>query len=458
MPTLKNTESSTTSAGGRRASLSGSAKNTVSATRARRSKLIFVMLFVLLLLVVFLAGFAVRGNTSLMDRLGISTGVSDDEVNPGSTVQGSTYTSISARIAEIEGILANYSLDSYDLDELTEALVSAFVDTTEDPYLRYFSQERYEAYVAESSTNSTSGIGVLFGEYEGQAYAVDVFEDGIAQASGVEEGDFVVAVNGDSSQVWTSTEVINAISQAEGGSIVITWRRPATLSASGGDEYTTTLEVTEESASNVLIELDDQVGYVVVKQLSSNAATLVSEGVTALLAEGAEAIVLDLRDCPGGYLTQAVEIADLFVKSGIIVQIQTVDSTSTRNATSSQLTDKPLVVLVNESTSGAAEVLAAALQDTSRATVVGSRTMGKGSVQVIRELSFGGALRYTVAYYLSPLGASIESNGVTPDVSVSDEDQQKDVALDTAKGLIEVTTGTDATDEDADADANTDAA
>ncbi len=436
MASLKDkTKTSTTLRGGRAAQSRGVSSGIAATTRKRR-KLIYVMSAVLLAVLVFLAGFFVRGNTDLMDRLGISTGITKEEVNPGSTVQGSTYTSISARIAEIEGILAMYSLDSYDLDALTAALTQSFVETTEDPYLRYFSQERYESYVRENSVGATAGIGVLFGEFEGQAYVVDVFEGGVAQASGVEEGDFVLAVNGDSSQAWTSTEVLNAIAQAEGGSIVITWRRPAALSGTGGEEFTTTLTCTSDTVPNVYIELDGQVGYITVTQLSSNAASLVSDGITTLLTEGAEALVLDLRDCSGGYLTQGVELANLFMRSGIIVQIQTKDATSTKNATSSQLTDKPLVVLVNENTSAATEVVVAALHDTSRATVVGQRTMGKGSVQVIRELSFGGALRYTAAYYLSPLGLSIENRGVTPDVAVTDELQQKAVAIDTAQGLI----------------------
>ena len=396
------------------------------------------MVTVLVAACAFLGGFFIRGNQGLMERFGIPTGITQEEVNPGSTVQGSTYTSISARVAEIEGILALYSLDSYDLDTLTSTLVSAFVDTTEDPFLRYFSQERYESFVRESSTGTKAGIGVLFGEYEGQAYAVDVFEGGVAQSSGVEVGDFVLAVNGDSSQAWTSTEVQNAIAQADSGSIVITWRRPAALSVTGGEEFTTTLPCVTTEEPNVTIQLVGDVGYVNVTQLTDTVAALVKDGVNSLLAEGAEAFVLDLRNCSGGYLTQAVELADLFVKSGIIVQIETKDGTSTRNASGSQLTDKPLILLVNENTSGAAEVVAAALHDTSRATIVGSRTMGKGSVQVIRQLSFGGALRYTAAYYKSPLGLHIDNVGITPHITVSDADQQRSVAIETAQGLVPV--------------------
>lgn len=410
----------------------------MAAARKKRHRVIYGMVCVLLMAAAFLGGFFFRGNEGLMDRLGISTGMVKEEVNPGTTVQGSTYTSISARVAEIEGILSLYSLDSYDLDALTGALVNSFVDSTEDPFLRYFNQDRYESLVRESTKGAYAGVGVLFGEYQGQAYAVDVFDGGVAQTAGVQQGDFVVAINGDSSQAWTGTEVMNAIGQAEGGSIVITWRRPPALSAAGGEEYTVTLACHAESIANVSIELAEQVGYIKVTQLSSNVAQLVEEGLKSLEAEGAEAFVLDLRDCPGGYLTQAVELTDLFVKSGIIVQIKTKDGSSTKNASGTVLTDKPMVLLVNGNTSAAAEVVAAAIKDSNRATIVGDRTMGKGSVQVIRELSFGGALRYTAAYYKTPLGLDIDGIGVAPDIAVPDAEQQKDVAMETAQGMVPI--------------------
>lgn len=431
--------SSSAGAAGRRpsASSTAAAPQAVRATRQRRRKLLTGLICLLLVAAAFALGFFARGNEALMDSLGIPTGGTKEEVNPGMTVTGLTQNSISARVAEVEGILKEYSLDSYDLDTLTTVLMRSFVDTTEDPYLRYFTPERYESFVRESSTGTFSGIGVLFGEYQGQAYAVDVFDGGVAQASGVQEGDFVVAVDGDSSQDWTSTEVQNAIARAEGGSIVITWRRPVALSASGGEEFITTLPVTAvDPESNVYIQLDGQVGYVSVTQLTSNVADLVRQGILKLEAEGAEAYVLDLRNCSGGYLSQAVELADLFVKSGVIVQIETKQSVSTKNASGAVLTDKPLVLLVNGSTSAAAEVVAAALHDTGRATIIGARTQGKGSVQVIRVLSFGGALRYTAAFYKSPLGIAIDGNGVMPDIAVSDARQQKTVAIETAAGLI----------------------
>ena len=162
--------------------------------------------------------------------------------------------------------------------------------------------------------------------------------------------------------------------------------------------------------------------------------------VESLEAQGAQSYVLDIRDVPGGYLSQAVEIANLFVRNGIIVQIETNGGISTRQASGEVVTDKPLVVLVNGNTTAAAEVLASALQDNQRATLVGQTTMGKGSVQVVRELSFGGALRYTAAYYLSPQGRAIDGLGVAPDIIVDRNegasDNQLSLAIETAQSSI----------------------
>lgn len=153
------------------------------------------MVGLLLLSAAFVAGFTVRGNDSLLDYLGFeATGQSGDS-NPGMTVSGNTYDSLSARIAEVQGILEQHSLDSYDLDSTTKEAVSVIADNTNDPYVSYLNDEQYDAYIAASS-DSYRGIGVLFSENQGQAYAVDVFAGSEAEAEGVQAGDYIVSITG----------------------------------------------------------------------------------------------------------------------------------------------------------------------------------------------------------------------------------------------------------------------
>ena len=292
----------------------------------------------------------------------------------------------------------------------------------------------------QDAASSGDGVGVLFNEYNGNAYAVDVFEGSDAQAADVRSGDVVVAVDGDRSHAWSTSEVTASLKRDEGSQVVITWRRGASLDDATGTEFTTTLTVTSSTVKNVTTELSDSVGYIQLRQISQNSADLVRQAISDLDAQGAQAYVLDLRDNPGGYLTQAVDISSYFVKSGTIVRIVTTGADeTTKNATGSVLTDKPLVVLVNGNTSSAAEVIAASLQDNQRATLVGATTLGKGSVQVTHDLSFGGALRYTAAYYKSPLGHDIDGLGIHPDVAIalsSDEDNQKSFALEMAQSMV----------------------
>lgn len=282
---------------------------------------------------------------------------------------------------------------------------------------------------------------MLFSEYNGQAYVVDVFEGSPAQLEGVQEGDFVVSINGDNSQTWSRSEVAAVLSQLQGSSVVITWRRPGSLDSSGGTEFTTTLECEEFEEVNVTSEYNEErsVGYIKLKQFTQNAGQLVQAAISDLQGQGAQAFVLDLRDNPGGYLSQAVALASLFISSGTVVEIQTVDGISAKTASGQPVTNAPLVVITNKNTSAAAEVVAAALKESQRATLVGTNTMGKGSVQVLHELSYGGAIRYTAAYYLTPEGHAIDKVGVTPEVilDVSDEgDAQKDYAIEVAGSRV----------------------
>lgn len=410
--------------------------------RARKVRLLRTFACIVAVAAAFALGFGIRGNQALMAQLGFSSLVAEEAQNPGSTVTGNTFDSLSARVAEVEGILENDSLDEYSLDAATAELLDSFVAVTEDPYLRYYDASRYDAYVKEgASSGSYAGIGVLFAEYNGQAYAADVFEGSSAAAAGVREGDFVVAVDGDSSQAWTTTEVTNALSRDEGETVLVTWRRPTSLEAEGGETFTTSLMCSSYTVRNVTSRLEEQVGYISLKQITQNSSELVSQAVADLASQGAAAYVLDIRDCPGGYLTQAVDIASLFMKSGVVVQIQTKEGLSTKTSSGVTVTDAPLVVLVNGNTAAAAEVLAAALQDSQRAQLVGTTTLGKGSVQVVKELSFGGALRYTAALYKSPLGRDLNGAGVSPDVLVdadeSGSDNQKSVAVEVAQSLVQ---------------------
>lgn len=394
------------------------------------------MALVLAGIVLFVGGFAVRGNDALMARLGV-----DQQGETSTTTSSTTDTSaLASRINEVVGVLEGSSVDTVDTDSATETLINALLNSTGDSYTRYYSADRYESYV-DTTTTQYPGVGVLFSEYKGQAYALDVFENSSAASAGVQPGDYVVAIDGDRSQTWTATEAINAVQRAEGSTVVITWRHAESLDDTGGEEYTTTLTTSADyTEPNVSTQLVGSVGYIKLTQFTQNSDSLVRTAIQQLTDQGATSFVLDLRDNPGGYLSRAVDVASLFIRSGVIVQMETADGTTTREASGDVATSAPLVVLVNGNTSGSAEVVAAALRDTDRATIVGTTTMGHGSIQVAQQLSFGGAIRYTAATYSSPDGYSLNGVGVSPDITVtmdanSTDDTQKNFAVETAQSL-----------------------
>ena len=414
-------------------------------TRTRNTRTIKVLTFVIVLFAAFIIGFALRGNSALLDSIGFPqsvTGVSEDK-NDTDVSSKDPYNSLAARISEVEDILATDSLDSYDLETITGDVLTAFAAASGDPYVRYYSPARYQELL-NTQNEGYAGIGALFSEYNGQAYVVDLFEGSPAQLGGVQVGDFVVAVDGDREQSWSRSEVASLLSQHAGQSAVITWRRPESLESDGGREFTTTLQCAEYDEPNVTIEYygDQHVGYIRLKQFTQNSASLVEKALRDLEAQGAESYVLDLRDNPGGYLSQAVDVASLFMNSGTVVEIRTVDGQSAKAASGKVATAAPLIVLINKNTAAAAEVVAAALKENQRATLVGVTTLGKGSVQVLHELSFGGAMRYTAAYYLTPEGHAIDQVGVSPTVLVDtggNDDAQKQYAIEVASTRTETT-------------------
>ena len=411
--------------------------------RARNTKTIRILVSVIALFVALIVGFALRGNSALLDAVGFPqsmTGVAKDDADANSGTKDA-YNSLSARISEVEDILATDSLDKYDLDVITGDVLTAFANSSGDPYVRYYSPARYQELL-NTQNEGYAGIGVLFSEYAGAAYVVDVFEGSPAQLEDIQVGDFVVSVDGDREQTWSRSEVASYLSQHEGQPVVITWRRPESLESGGGREFTTTLMSAEYNEPNVTSEYweDDRVGYIRVKQFTQNSASMIEKALGELETQGAESLVLDLRDNPGGYLSQAVDTASLFMSSGTVVEVQTVDGNSTKAASGKTATDKPLVVVINKNTAAAAEVVAAALKESQRATLVGVATLGKGSVQVLHELSFGGAIRYTAAYYLTPQGHAIDKVGVTPTVMVDtggDDDSQRQYAIEVARSYVE---------------------
>ena len=403
----------------------------------RNKRILRLLCFVVAIAVAFVAGFALRSQDQFLVSLGFSIPGVQKAGTQSTDVKKSPYDSISARLSEVEDVLAKSDLNGYDLDEATKEVFKGFSSACDDKYFEYLDPSRYASFVKDSSDGAYNGVGVLFSDYNGRALVSDVFSGSAAEAAGVQQGDVLIGIDGDTSHDWSVTEAISGLSRNAGETVVVTWMRPSSVGAETGTSCTTALTCSSYKEQNVTYSLDGTVGYIRVRQITQDTADNVSAALADLIDQGATSFVVDLRDNPGGYLTQAVDVANLFIKTGVIVEVQTSTGTSPKSASGKTVTDLPLVVLTNGYTSGAAEVLAAALQDNQRATIVGETTIGKGSVQVVHELSFGGAIRYTAGYYKSPLGHDIDGVGVIPDIAISSSeggtDPQLVLAVETAQ-------------------------
>jgi carboxyl-terminal processing protease len=324
---------------------------------------------------------------------------------------------LAARVDEAALYLDAESLYRYtqgDLDAATEASIEALIQQSGDKHAVYYSPEELAEY-NRSSEGEYSGIGIVLTTTNGRPTVLQVYEDSPAFNAGVKVGDVVLAIDG-TRRDFTVEEVVDSIRGAGENSVTIVWQR-------GETEIETTLAASTVSVPTVVSHLIEQdgskVGYVYLRRFNEQSANELKEAIVSLESSGAQSLILDLRGNPGGYLTQAVGITSLFVKEGDVVRIETRSHTRSEKVSGNTCTDKPLVVLIDGSSASASELTAAALKDHKRATIVGEVSYGKGTIQDIQTLSWGGALKFTIAHYMSPLGTPIDERGVTPDVTVA---------------------------------------
>ncbi len=400
---------------------------------ARNRRIVKGLFLFFLIALAFICGFLFRSQVSLMTKLGVPLG-SESALNIiGTTTSSETvssrtlksaYNSISERISEVEDILSKDAFSSVDLDPATQVTIDAVMKNLDDDYAKYYNAEEYAKLIESSKSDSYAGIGVLFSEISGRVVAADVFAGGEADIKGVNKGDYIKSIDGHYSDNWTFSEVTQRINDAINSSLLITWGRGSSTDfPSASSDYSVTLSVSVTNQQNVTTSLeDDDVGYIKIRQFSDGIATLITDAIKSLQNDGAKSFVIDVRDNPGGYITSALDAAELFVASGTLVNIETKDTTTSRTTQGEIITTKPIVVLINSNTAAAAEIFASALHDNGVATTVGQTTAGKGIISATRELSFGGAIRYSAARYSTASGNQIQGNGIKPDIVISNSD------------------------------------
>ena len=310
----------------------------------------------------------------------------------------------------------HYYDDLPSMQEITYAAIRGMLDTLGDKYTAFIEPD-VAAILEEDATGQFEGIGAFVDlDEEGGVRIVDTFENSPAESAGLRAEDRVVAVDGESVVGVPLYEAIGKIRGPAGSEVVLTVEREGR-----SDPFSVTVIRARLEIPIVESEMrDDGVGYIRLTEFSATASDSLEEGLDALLEQDPEGIVLDLRQNPGGWLDQAINVADLFLDDKLVAVERFSDGSEREfDARSGDIGEKiPLVVLVNNGSASASEIVAGALQDHERAVLVGTPTFGKGSVQRPFTLSDGSELRVTVALWFTPDDQRIQGQGLTPDIEV----------------------------------------
>ena len=299
-----------------------------------------------------------------------------------------------------------------------------------DPYTRFLDPKQFKEMRIDTS-GELMGVGIQLSldTKTKELVVVSPIEGTPASRAGVLSKDVIVSIDGNSTKGMSTEDAVKLIRGPEGSDVILGLRR--------GDQVLdvplTRARIEINAVTYRLNKTKDQqkVGYIRLKQFNANAAKEMRQAAKSLEEQGAEGYVLDLRGNPGGLLEASIDIARQWLNEGIIVSTRTREGIrDVRRATGSAITDKPLVVLIDQGSASASEILSGSLQDNSRAELVGQKTFGKGLVQAVRGLSDGSGLTVTIAKYLTPKGTDIHKNGIEPDVtSVMTEDQLKNFTI-----------------------------
>jgi len=295
------------------------------------------------------------------------------------------------------------------------------------------------AVMSENISGSFEGIGATIRLDEvGRLIVVDPIPERPAFKAGLRPDDIILEVDGQSIENLSLFEAVLLIRGPAGSEVVLTVFREGQLKPFE-------IAIVREEIEIEVVEsemLSDDIGYVRLAQFSNGAADKIFEEATDLIDQGASSLVFDLRSNPGGLLSEAVAVSSLFLDEGTVVIERLKDQEDKRFEVDGRHLDVniPLVVLVNAGSASASEIVAGAIQDHERGTVLGEQTFGKGSVQLPHNLSDGSELRVTIAEWLTPAGRQIHGEGIAPDIvvemTIEDYEQELDPQLDKAIELL----------------------
>lgn len=327
-----------------------------------------------------------------------------------------TYRQLNLFGDVFERVRSDY-VEAPDDAELIESAINGML-TSLDPHSSYMSPKSFRDMQVQTR-GEFGGLGIEVTMEDGLVKVVSPIDDTPAAKAGVLAGDLITYIDGEQVQGLTLNQAVEKMRGPVNTDIVITVRREG---ANAPLDITITRDIIR--IRSVRWREEGDVGYVRVTQFNEQTFDGLKKGIeetSANIGGDLKGYIIDLRNNPGGLLDQAIAVSDAFLDRGEIVSTRgrNADETQRYNARGGDLTEgKPVIILVNGGSASASEIVAGALQDHRRATVLGTRSFGKGSVQTIIPLGANGAIRLTTARYYTPSGTSIQAKGITPDIEV----------------------------------------
>lgn len=326
--------------------------------------------------------------------------------------------------SKILSLIQQYYVDDVDTKKLITGAIKGMLREL-DPHTSYMPPEAYKEFESET-TGEFGGIGIEISIQNNILTIISPIEDTPAWKAGIKSGDKIVAIDGQSTKGFSLVDASTALKGKDGAKIILSIVRESL-------EKPLDIEITRARIKIKSVKptiLDDGYLYIRLTSFIENTGADLEKTLSEFKNKNhgnIEGILLDLRRNPGGLLEQAIKVSDLFLKEGIIVSTLGRDPKNKEVSYASKKAlfgDVPVVVIINEFSASASEIVAGALQDNKRAVIVGERSFGKGSVQSAIRLGDGSGLKLTVARYYTPSGISIQSEGIKPDIEIEDVDAE----------------------------------
>ena len=309
--------------------------------------------------------------------------------------------------------------DKLDASQLSQAAIKGMVEALDDPYTSYLDAETYQLSLS-SLEGKFEGIGAQVAVEDNQLVIIAPIADSPADKVGIRAGDIILEIDGKPTAEMSLAEAVLFIRGPRGTSVKL-------LVLHQGETEPGEIEIVraEIELTSVRFEMRQGIAYVNITYFSEGTDEELSPVLDSITSEAATGIILDLRSNPGGLLSAVVDVASHFLKEGVVVDVVDNQGNHTTIAVKPKqvTTDLPLVVLVDSYSASGSEVLAGALQDYGRATIAGTKTFGKGSVNVLHQLKDGSGLYITTARWLTPNGRLIEGEGIAPDYKLEVEEE-----------------------------------